>query len=376
MTGKRKADSKARILSNGLALLEDRRPQDPLWLRVTGNNADEVCRMKKILWVKFGWSEYYRGGPVDGNFGWLNDHRGKKDEGRGHEAFNFMRVSDGTYYGYVPPQIGDYAPWNEAKTGWTVVCLAKNPKHKGIYVVGWYENATLIGGWKKSPLNHLDDGAGELSSPYDSSYCITSKSAFFIPPELRSDPFSDPSVGQGKYSFLSGPNVEVGPNKRRVLKLLEEKLAALRDIAVHNPDDTKAPDPEINLSDPLIVFGTPEHRKRVELAAERAVVSYYKMKGFTKRKRVAKLNLGYDYIFAKAKGRTVLLVEVKGTAAAKEWFFLTRNENRSRIDPKWRLAMVTDALKKKPNVKIYNNEEFNAAFDLEPYIFIGKRVEV
>jgi hypothetical protein len=39
--------------------------------------------MKKILWVKFGWSEYYRGGPVDGKFGWLNEHRGKKDEGAG-----------------------------------------------------------------------------------------------------------------------------------------------------------------------------------------------------------------------------------------------------------------------------------------------------
>ncbi len=34
--------------------------------------------MKKNLWVKFGWSEYYRGGAVDGNFGWLNENKGKK----------------------------------------------------------------------------------------------------------------------------------------------------------------------------------------------------------------------------------------------------------------------------------------------------------
>ncbi len=320
--------------------------------------------MTKILWVKFGWSEYYRGGPVDGNFGWL------KDEGRGYEAFNFMPVTDGTYYCYVPPQAGGHAPWNEANTGWTVVCLAKNPKHKGIYVVGWYENATLIGDWKKSPLDQLDGGAGELSSLYDCSYCITSKSAFFIPPEHRSAPFSDPSVGQGKYSFLSGPNVDVGQNKRRVLKLLEGKLVALRDIAVHNPNDSNAPDPEIDPGDPLIGFGTPEHRKNVELAAERAVVAYYK--GFTKR-RVATLNCGYDFIFT--KGRTVHHVEVKGTAAANERFFLTRNENKSRNDATWRLAMVTHALAEQSNVKTYNNQEFNAAFDLEPYVFVGKRID-
>lgn len=92
--------------------------------------------MDKIVWVKFGWSDYYRGGPVDGNFGWLNDQRGKKEEGRGHEAFNFARASDGAYYCYVPPQAGEYAPWNESNKGWTVVCLAKKPKHKGIHVVG------------------------------------------------------------------------------------------------------------------------------------------------------------------------------------------------------------------------------------------------
>jgi Holliday junction resolvase-like predicted endonuclease len=115
-----------------------------------------------------------------------------------------------------------------------------------------------------------------------------------------------------------------------------------------------------------------EHRKNVELAAERAVVGYYKMKGFTKR-RVATLNCGYDFIFT--KGRTVHHVEVKGTAAANERFFLTRNENKSRNDARWRLAMVTHALAEQSNVKTYNNQEFNAAFDLEPYVFVGKRID-
>lgn len=113
--------------------------------------------MKKVLWVKFGWSDYYRGGPIDGNFGWLNDNRGKKKEGRGHEAFNFMPV-DGTYYCYVPPQAKVHAPYNADPYGWTVVCLAKHPKRKGIHIVGWYEDATLHGDWRREPPQAVGRG--------------------------------------------------------------------------------------------------------------------------------------------------------------------------------------------------------------------------
>jgi len=195
--------------------------------------------LNKILWVKFGWSEFYRGGPVDGNFGWLNEQRGKKAEGRGGEAFNFMRADDGVYYCYVPPQAGDYAPQNDSNSGWTVVCLAKNPKRKGVHIVGWYENATLIGYWKNgNPAAGAGLGGGL-------SYCITSASAFFVKPEDRKSPFSDPSVRQGKFSFLAGPGVNVDENKQRVLKLLLSRLAAFRSVAIHNPDDTLAPDPEV-----------------------------------------------------------------------------------------------------------------------------------
>ncbi|MGH7085843.1 MAG: hypothetical protein ACREFN_12720, partial [Acetobacteraceae bacterium] len=105
--------------------------------------------MNKILWVKFAWSDFYRGGPVDGNFAWLNEQPGEANKRPGHEAFNFMPTPDGTYYCYVPPQAGGSAPSNQSDDGWTVVCLAKHPRHKGIHVVGWYENARLIGDWQK-----------------------------------------------------------------------------------------------------------------------------------------------------------------------------------------------------------------------------------
>ena len=102
--------------------------------------------MTKILWVKFGWSEFYRGGPVDGNFSYLAG-KGKQ----GHEAYNFAPAPDGTYYCYVPPQTEFYAPKHPDRTGWTVVCLAKHPKRKGVHIVGWYEDATLLGRWRDVP---------------------------------------------------------------------------------------------------------------------------------------------------------------------------------------------------------------------------------
>lgn len=323
-----------------------------------------MTKMKKILWVKFGWSDYYRGGPVDGNFGWLNDQRGEASEGRGHEAFNFMRAANGTYHCYVPPQAKHYAPSNDSKNNWTVVCLAKHPKYKGIHIVGWYENATLIGDWKTP--NPVAASAGEPSW----SYCIKSKLAYFVPPEHRNDPFSDPSVRQAKFSFLAGPNVKISKNKQHVLSLLERRLKVLRTIAIKNPDERNAPDPETS-PDPLGGFGTPEHRKRVEIAAEDAVVDYYKAKKF-KSERVAHLNCGYDYIFTKRK--TVLHVEVKGTSLPVGRFFLTENENNGRRDSRWRLGLVTNVLTDHPRVSIYDGRALREAFDLVPYVYIGRQI--
>jgi len=325
--------------------------------------------VEKILWIKTGWSDYYRGGPVDGNFGWLNAHRGTDKEARGHEAFNFMPSADGKYYCYVPPQTHGYAPCNEDNEGWTVICLAKNPRHKGVHVVGWYENATLMGKWLDLPGHTTPDGSA-TASPYDWSYCIESKSAFFVPPELRTSPFSDTSVRQGKYSFLTGPDVETTATKRRILALLKSKIADLRGIAIHNPTGETAPNPELDVGDPLSGFGTPEHRKRVEMAAEEAVKAHYVAQGYAWT-RVAHLNNGFDFVFQ--KDRTVLNVEVKGTAGPIERLFLTRNEHSVSGNPQWRLAMVTDALGT-PLVRVYTDKAFRKAFFLEPYVYIGRRV--
>lgn len=330
--------------------------------------------MKKLLWVKFGWSEFYRGGPVDGNFGWLKTAKGSSKEGKGHEAFNFMPI-DAKYHCYVPPQTKEYAPWNEDNTGWTVVCLAKNPKHTGIHIVGWYDNATLLGEWRKSPSVLEGAEKQDASSAYDWSYCIVSDSAFLVLPENRTEPFSDSSVRQGKFSFLAGPDVQVNDRKKRVLSILEGRLAKLRKVAVRNPTEELAPDPELDPADPLKGFGTPEHRKKVEKAAENAVIALYKRKGYA-CKNMTKIKCGYDFLFTKGSGS--VHVEVKGTSGDSAGFFLTRNEHDAgyKNDPEWRLAMVTRALSDEPVVQIFDAKELRKAFDLVPYVFLGKPVAV
>ena len=147
--------------------------------------------MKKILWVKFGWSEFYRGGPVDGNFSYLSG-KGKQ----GHEAYNFAPAADGTYYCYVPPLFEVYAPNHPDQTGWTVVCLAKHPKRKGIHIVGWYKDATLLGRWRDVPAPRTRPLFTDTDQRERWSYCIISKTAFFVPPQERNKSFTHRSVGQ------------------------------------------------------------------------------------------------------------------------------------------------------------------------------------
>ena len=184
-------------------------------------------------------------------------------------------------------------------------------------------------------------------------------------------PFSHPSVGMGKYSFLRGPGVRKTANKEAVLKLLKRRLKKLRSVAIKNPADDSAPDPGADPADPLGGFGSPEHRKKVEKAAEEAVKKRYCAKGFSCTD-VTKKNLGFDFIFR--KGRTERHVEVKGTSGDLPRFFMTRNENAYRENAAWRFAIVTNALGPRPTVRVYDNRKFKKTFELDPYVYTGEPV--
>jgi hypothetical protein len=315
--------------------------------------------VSKILWIKFGWSNFYRGGLVDGNFPFT------QLGAQGHEAWNFLPQDDGSYYCYTPPQGGSGTPRNNEPFGWTVVCLAKNPNQKGIHIVGWYENATLNGGYAVRPAGFHPIGLAPLD---DYLYTIHSNSAWFVPHDFRSEPFSHPSVGQGKYSFLDGPNVKITENKREVRLILWDQIKRLKSVAIHNPTAENAPDRDNDKVDPLSGFGGgPEHRKVVEEAAVDAATHTLIQRGYDVISR-EKDHIGYDLHATHSGDGPTLHVEVKGTSQSEPRFFMTVNEYNYREANEWRLAMVVDALTN-PSVTLLTLSDVQRKFDLNPMVW-------
>jgi hypothetical protein len=325
------------------------------------------------MWVKHGWADHYQGDAVDGNYTWLTGG------GEGHEAFNFLPDGNGRYYGYVPPQ-GRYAgsPYDKSGSLWTVIFLAKHGNQKGVHIVGWYEDAHLAGRDKKGlafTRPEYKDGTGfRLDTNGDKfSYSIYSDKAFLVLPEDRTNPISNSSIKQAKYSYVLCPGEKKPSTDAKVDVLFEinERLSALKKVAVPQPNRKNIlPDIEDNEADPLINFGTADHRKKVELAAEDAVTKYLTEKGNTVVRRSLE-KLGYDLQAISKNDGTELYVEVKGTSGIHSRFFMTPNELSFMTSNKWRFALVTDALRT-PSIEFLNRREFKARFDLLPGVWVSK----
>ncbi|GAB3216157.1 protein NO VEIN domain-containing protein [Pseudaeromonas pectinilytica] len=123
----------------------------------------------------------------------------------------------------------------------------------------------------------------------------------------------------------------------------------------------------LSSSDELIVnvsapsFPDAETRKKIELAAVQYVTTYYEEMGYSITDR-QKDNCGYD-LLAENSDET-LKIEVKGTSAAENRFFISRNERSKSADPLWRLAIVTSALTN-PSLEIFNSSEMERIFNFD-----------
>lgn len=94
----------------------------------------------------------------------------------------------------------------------------------------------------------------------------------------------------------------------------------------------------------------PQTKQKIEKAAIDAVTSFYKKQGFTVTDRQND-NVGYDLFIQKEK--TILKIEVKGTASTEQRFFISRNEKGKSADPLWRLAVVTETLTN-PKLEVFD----------------------
>lgn len=239
--------------------------------------------------------------------------------------------------------------------------------------VGWYENAMLMG--KEVPRPEYTAGVGFRRDVQGAKFPFSIKpgTAFFVPPEARTRPFSHSSIKQAKFSYLTGPDVNTTPAKTQVLAILEDELGCLRPQAIAQPTPVNAPDElEVEI-DPLGRFGTPEDRRNVELAAERAAATELERLGYRVIRRSDE-KIGYDLQAIAKQGESELYVEVKGTSGPDRRFYMTPKEREFISTDGWRLAMVTDALGN-PDVTFFTSKQMEQCFSLQPMVWIGREVE-
>lgn len=102
----------------------------------------------------------------------------------------------------------------------------------------------------------------------------------------------------------------------------------------------------------------PQTRKEVEASAIKFVKSSLVSQGYKIEDRQRE-NCGYDLLAVSYT--QILKVEVKGTVASEQRFFITRNERTSLADSKWRLALVTSA-RDNPKLTILTGKEIERQF--------------
>jgi hypothetical protein len=273
-----------------------------------------------IAVVTVDWSDDYTGSELSGRWG---------DEG--HERYIF-RPYRKTYYGYFPPN-GVNFPVAKSSDDWLIFFVSRPAKSAPSVVVGWYEGASIIGGNQPRPdADKLE--VTHNSSPF--SYSARAPYAVSIPVAAR-----DCVLPKGE-SLRSFSYVRVNGDEKKsrapLIRLLLKYRMRVRQAG--SVGGAAAP------IDPIL-------KRKVERAAIAAVKADYG-KAYRFKDRQQQRGFGYDLEFTDRSTGEVWCVEVKGTAGARQAFFITRSEREAdrRIKGedgedslrRWQLALVTSAL--------------------------------
>lgn len=331
----------------------------------------QMSEFHQIAVINTGWSEDYNGGQVVGDFDYLA-------KGVGHERYNFRPDLKGRYFGYAPPLGENQSPPKPVSLkDWLVFFVSKRPGQSGLYLVGWYENATFVASYKVRPDADdlgLDSDGGKFS------YTVTSSQGYFVPLPLRTMKVKGNHLKRS-YAYLRG-NVEMLRHKgsdgwrndlARELLRFREKVR-LRVSAEEN-------------SGKSVLSSKPQDAKKRKLVEERSVdaVKAHFSAWICESKETQ--NLGYDLLLKSRKTGEEMHVEVKGTSLDEPNFFISKNEYeyakklslndqraRRNLDgswrPLWRLAMVHDALAKAA-VNVHTFSEMEKLFEVSPIAWRG-----
>lgn len=299
---------------------------------------------QKIAFVKTGWSEEYRGGLVAGRHGYIQENQ------TGHERFNFLQAPNGRFYGYLPPIGRNYSsPRPEERENWLVIFVAARNGDGPLTVVGWYDNAVFNNEYQIRPEYHLTTGFERDEDGNEYTYCVHSDKGQLIPESER-------SITVPGNHFRRAPIIYVQRGKNSDQETWRKDFVKIAKQATESKELYQS-------IMPGLVFPDQKHRKQVEDVSMQIAISYLKSKGYSVID-ISKENRGYDLLATKKKsGRDEeLYVEVKGTSANIQHFFISRREKLYMLESKWRLIIVTDALTSNPNISLLTSLEVDKKF--------------
>ena len=310
--------------------------------------------MNNLAVIKVGWSDDYRGSPVQGDYKYISSFK------EAHDRFNFLPHPNGSFYGYAPP-LGEQKRPPQRKGTWDVAVLSKKPKVSGLFLVGWFTDATFTGEFSDRP-----EYADGLPFSFDTrngmfQYNLIAEDAVAIPPDERTLNVSGEHLKRS-YAYLDD---NAGSQKWR--RKIRKEIRAF--METYRPAVLEAP-----ASKTSSTTTDKTHIKEVEEAAITRARRWLKEQKYEIFDMQDERGLGYDLLGMHKDGQQ-LHVEVKGTAGPDRKFILTRSEYAyacTRPKP-WRLAMVTYARDlEKQTLDIYDADEFWDTFDLSTYSWIGK----
>lgn len=299
----------------------------------------------RIAFAKTGWSEEYRGAPIVGRHAYISAYA------EAHERFNFLPGPDKRFYAYLPP-IGEHQgpPKPSEQEGWLVVFVAARDGDGPLTVVGWYEDASFEVSYMARPEYEL---SVQFETPSDGGqfvYCISAPMAHLVVPEQRTITVSGAHFRRSPIIYARGGGK--ADTWRAEFAELAERLVSSDELAPKEPAPSGLRYPDA------------EHRKKVEVAAVEAVISHLEEQGYKVADRQG-FNCGYDLLATRTITPRELHIEVKGTSEDLPRFFLTLKEMRYLPHPKWRLALVTNALSK-PRVDLITEQQVHKKFEFTP----------
>lgn len=300
---------------------------------------------RNIAVVTIDWSDDYTGGALSGRHGEA-----------GHERYNFL-PSKGVYYGYFPPN-GYNFPTNKGSSKWLIFFVARPRRDEPSVVVGWYEDATIVGSHTRPDVKRLPTRSDE--HPF--SYSAMARSAVCIPAAAR-----DCVLPKGRslrsFAFVRADGEDADSREALIQLLLRYRQRVLIGTS----------------GQPLKgrnVFSTdPELRKQVAEAAVAAIKEDFGLNyNFIDKQKVP--GTGYDLEFEDKVSGEIWCIEVKGTGGSRDVFFITRTERKVGCDMladekagdlrRWRLALVTSALDpERRGIKYFDFDQLEECFQFD-----------